>query len=102
MNCSQFLLLKLAEECSEVAQRAIKQIQFGKLEIQHDQFFTNCERLKQELLDLYAIAAMLEEIQELPEITFGEEAEAFERKRKKLQKYLDYSAQLGQIQEIKL
>ena len=41
MNLEQFYLLKLAEERSEVAQRAQKQMQFGKNEIQKDQALTN-------------------------------------------------------------
>ena len=41
MNLEQFYLLKLAEERSEVAQRALKQMQFGKNEIQKDQALTN-------------------------------------------------------------
>ena len=36
MNLEQFYLLKLAEECSEVAQRALKQMQFGKNENSRD------------------------------------------------------------------
>ena len=40
MTKTQFLLLKLAEECAEVAQRAIKQIQFGKDERQKDRKIT--------------------------------------------------------------
>jgi hypothetical protein len=36
MTREQFLLLKLSEECAEAAQRASKQIQFGKTETQKD------------------------------------------------------------------
>jgi NTP pyrophosphatase (non-canonical NTP hydrolase) len=55
MTKQQFLLLKLSEECMEVAQRASKQIQFGKDEVQKDQLKTNQARLKDELLDLFAL-----------------------------------------------
>lgn len=100
MNRSQFLLMKLAEECAEVAQRAIKQIQFGKFEIQKDQPLTNAERLKQELLDLRSITRLLQRAGELPEITTDEETNALIAKRNKLQKYLNLSTSLGQLPEI--
>jgi hypothetical protein len=48
----QHRLLKLMEECAEVAHRASKQILFGKQEIQHGQELTNAERLRGEVLDL--------------------------------------------------
>lgn len=100
MDRSQFLLLKLAEECSEVAQRALKQIQFGKLEIQKDQPLSNAERLKQELLDLRSMTRLLQRAGEIPEITVEEETNALIAKRNKLQKYLELSRSLGQLPEI--
>jgi len=61
----QFFLLKLAEECSEVAKRAIKQIQFGKDEAQNaivklnpddtDARPTNAQRLREEINDLLVL-----------------------------------------------
>lgn len=102
MNREQFLLVKLAEECAEVAQRAIKQIQFGKLEVQTGQQLTNAERLKQELIDLRNIVRLLQFYKEVPEITEVEEINALIAKRNKLQKYLKLSAELGELPEIQL
>lgn len=102
MDKSQYLLAKLAEESVEVAQRALKQIQFGKLEIQNGQPLTNAERLKQELLDLMSIAKLLQHCGELPEITELEKTNALIAKRNKLQKYLNLSISLGQLPEIAL
>ncbi len=106
MTREQFLLLKLAEECMEVAQRCSKQIQFGSLEVQntdsHQSQLTNAERTKQELLDLFSLVTMLWERKYLPEIEFVEFEIAKTKKQDKLQKYLDYSAQLGILPEIKL
>jgi NTP pyrophosphatase (non-canonical NTP hydrolase) len=102
MKKNQFLLLKLIEECVEVAHRASKQIQFGKNEKQKDQLYTNGARLQSELLDLFVIWKMLEDAGEIPEWTV-EEAETNEQNKKaKLQKYLDLSVSLGQLPEIKL
>jgi len=102
MKKGQFLLLKLAEECVEVAQRASKQIQFGKDEIQRDQTESNAARLRNELMDLICVASMLHDVDELPRITVEELAHARLIKKQKLQKYLDLSASLGQLPEIKL
>lgn len=48
----QHRLLKLMEECAEVAHRASKQILFGKTEIQQGQELSNSERLRGEVMDL--------------------------------------------------
>lgn len=106
MNKRQFLLLKLAEECTEVAQRASKQIQFGAYEVQdttsHTSQYTNAERTKQELIDLMCVWKMLVQAGEIPEFTEWELDEAYDNKKIKLQKYLDYSFTLGTMPEIKL
>lgn len=102
MKKEQFLLLKLAEECAEVAQRAIKQVQFGRHEIQTGQPFTNGERLKQELLDLNVIVTILQETKQVPEFGCLEFDTAYRAKKVKLQKYLDHSAALGMLPEITL
>lgn len=102
MKKNQFLLLKLIEECAEVAHRASKQIQFGKHEVQKNQSDENGERLRDELLDLFAVAHMLEIEQEIPDILHEDFVEAEINKKEKLQKYLNVSATLGQLPEIKL
>jgi len=102
MTREQFLLIKLSEECAEVSQRALKQIQFGINEVQEGNPFTNAQRLKSELLDLFCIVKILEDSQAFEEFT-GEEFDlALENKIKKLQKYVDYSYSLGVLPEIKI
>lgn len=100
MKRNQFLLMKLMEECSEVAQRASKQIQFGKLETQNGQGKTNGERLKDEILDLMAIVKMLELSNEIPVVGLQEYSEACVAKQFKLNKYLKMSNELGELPEI--
>ena len=95
MNLEQFYLLKLAEECSEVAQRALKQMQFGKNEIQKDQALTNSMRLRAELNDLLSVIKILEEMSEIPHAYDLDEY--ITKKRAKLEKYLEYSRDLGLV-----
>jgi NTP pyrophosphatase (non-canonical NTP hydrolase) len=102
VKTGQFLLLKLMEECSEVAQRASKQIQFGKLEVQNGQSLTNAERLKLELLDLVAVAILLQRKGELPEFDDIDLEDIIEAKRLKMMKYLKMSHGLGELPEIVL
>lgn len=102
MKIGQFLLLKLMEECTEVGQRCSKQIQFGKLEAQVNQPLTNAERLKQELLDLFSVVRLLQERNEVPEISDSEIEQAIVNKKAKLQKYLQMSYSLGELPEITL
>jgi NTP pyrophosphatase (non-canonical NTP hydrolase) len=94
MNRQQLLLAKLAEECNEVAQIALKTQQFGLDEKRPGQPYTNAERVHQELNDLLAIVEMLND-----EIAFGFEPNRIEihSKKKKVNRFADYSAELGQV-----
>jgi NTP pyrophosphatase (non-canonical NTP hydrolase) len=98
MTYRQFLLLKLAEECAEVAQRALKQMQFGRDEIQHDQELTNSQRLYQELIDLLAVKVLLISIDEIPEPRRQEALDAMKKKQMKMKKYYEYSQSLGMVE----
>lgn len=102
MTKGQFLLLKLSEECAEVAQRCSKQIQFGKEEKQHDQPLTNAQRLKSELTDLLAVVNLLVAAGEVQGLTIDELDAATLMKKAKMQKYLDKSVELCQLPEIRL
>lgn len=94
MNIYQYLLTKLAEEGTEVAQISLKTQQFGKDEVCPDQPFTNTERTHQELDDLLAAVEMLNE-----ECGFGytPSRERIEAKKTKVKKYLGYSQELGMV-----
>lgn len=110
MTREQFLLLKLAEECQEVAQRALKQIQFGANQIQtgkevkdgvpapdKDAGLTNGQRLRKEVLDLVSLIHLLEEAKQIPWITWDEFDDARTIKIEKLNRYLTLSRALGEI-----
>lgn len=59
MNTNEYLLARIAEECVEAAQRALKAQAFGLDEVQEGHLLTNRERLVQELNDVYAVVEML-------------------------------------------
>jgi hypothetical protein len=92
MDRFQYYLTKLAEESSEVAQIALKTQQFGRNEIMPGQPFTNIERCRAELNDLWAIIELLNN-----EYYFGytPDRSQIEAKKEKVKRYLDYSIDLG-------
>lgn len=88
MNETEYLLTVVAEESSEVGQRACKAIRFGLSEIQPGQQEDNKRRLEREVADLMGTARILGlEIRE----------EDIIAKIEKLKKYMDYSRQLGTL-----
>lgn len=91
MTRTEHLLVILAEECAEVAQRAIKAARFGLQEVQPDQELTNLQRLVYELNDLAAMADMLE--------PSWMDSEAINTKILKVEHYLEYSASCGTLQD---
>lgn len=90
MNRTQILLIKLSEECNEVSHRVAKVLQFGYDDVQpgFDSKETNQKRLIGEINDLLGVLEMLE----LPGV---HDEKAMERKRKKVEKYLNYSRKKG-------
>lgn len=107
MTREKFLLLKLIEECAEVAQRASKQIQFGAQETQGkgspskdpspDTQLTNAQRLLGEIIDFAVIVDLLYDAKQIPDSSEVDFDQAKETKIAKLNKYLAYSRQLGEI-----
>ena len=99
MNRQQYLLIKLAEEASEVAQMALKTAQFGFDEKLEGQPYTNRERMEQEVVDMLAIISMLQD-----ESSFWDEVndmldERVKAKVAKVNKYHGYSVSLGMVTE---
>jgi len=98
LDTRQFLLTKLAEECVEVAQRALKQQQFGRDEIEPGHDKTNGERLFGEIIDLITVVGLLENIKEIPILSMGESDELVAGKQAKILKYRQYSQKLGFVE----
>lgn len=92
MDMYQFLLIKLAEEASEVAQIALKTAQFGPSELCPGLTLTNVARIHEELNDLLGIVSMLNEM-----ASFDFEEGDHLAKKAKVMKYLQYSVDLGQV-----
>ncbi len=96
MNRTQFLLTKLAEECNEVAQRALKAQQFGMDEVQEGQSENNEQRLTRELHDLFAAIETLVEEGYLPDpMEHPERFERIDAKKAKVEKYYRYALDHG-------
>jgi NTP pyrophosphatase (non-canonical NTP hydrolase) len=98
MTYKQFLLGKIAEECNEVAQRALKAQQFGLDEVQQGQVFDNTERLREELIDLVIVVSMLEKA--TSDSLMAPTPQEIDTKIKKVMKYLSLSQALGQVEII--
>jgi hypothetical protein len=97
MGPDQFLLCKIAEEASEVAQRALKAQQFGLGEVQSGHPLNNMDRLIEELKDLRTVA------DELTERAGGSWRPTAEERRSRLQKIEKYwllAESLGQVSEL--
>lgn len=93
MNNLQFLLLKLAEEASEVSQIAAKSIQFGLLSDNNGQLpLNNKQQLHKELNDLLAIVHALNYCFEFG---FERDEEAMTEKLNKVREYRKHSERLG-------
>jgi hypothetical protein len=102
MNYNQYLLIKLAEEASEVAQAAIKCSLFGYdgVDPREVNGKTNFEKLMYEILDLQAVAELIEELPITPEqeeqLGDFNPREYIASKRVKLKYYFDISQELEQ------
>ena len=96
MNRIQLLLLKLCEECNEVAQMASKSSQFGLDEVCPKLGISNQARLHQELNDLNAIVEMLNDEAGLGYRLDRKEINA---KKDKVNKYARYAQLLGNVEQ---
>jgi len=95
MNKLQHLLLKLGEEAAEIIQIASKASQFGLDDVREGQQYTNRQLCHQEIDDILGVLNMLNE-----ECGFGYEpnSESIAAKQVKVNKYLEYSKQLGLVE----
>ncbi len=96
MTEAEYLLIKLIEECAEVIQRATKALTFGLTEVQPGHAQDNSIRLTYEFGDLQAVWEMLNERGVVREPTINMLA----LKRAKMEKYMQYSRQLGMLDKL--
>lgn len=96
MNRLQYLLTKLAEEASEVAQIVLKTQQFGLDEICPNLPYSNKERCHQEINDFLAIIAILNDEFDF---NYDPDRDQISAKISKINKYYQYSKDLGMIHD---
>jgi NTP pyrophosphatase (non-canonical NTP hydrolase) len=94
MTRTEHLLTILAEECTEVAQRATKSLRFGLEEVQPGQHLANAERIAGEMADLLGIYALLVKGKLVPQ----PDEDAVLVKMAKVENYLRYSTECGTLQ----
>lgn len=99
MNRLQFLLNLVAEECTEVGQRASKAIRFGLDEVQKGQELNNKERLHLELTDLIAVVLLLNQEYDFDFDLIHFDWSAIKAKHEKIEEFYEYSKQCGMIHE---
>lgn len=103
LNRTEYLLIRLAEECNEVGQRATKALTFGLTEVyqggensayKNPGQLSTAETIMQEFADLSAVVRMLQDDGALPANwpVFSEQMEA---KRQKVEKYMAKSRERG-------
>ena len=97
MTHEQFLLMKLAEEASEIAQIALKTAQFGMTEKHPDLPLNNQERIHVELNDLNAL---VDELNTWCQFGYKPNYEAKIKKIEKLNTFLGYSIRLGKVENV--
>ncbi len=95
MTRQQYLLIKLAEEASEIAQIALKTAQFGLGEKKPGQDETNIQRVQAEFNDLFAMVEMLND-----EFSCGIaiDHEAIEAKKLRINTFYGYSESLKMVE----
>jgi hypothetical protein len=91
MNRTQFLLVKVAEEGIETAQRAMKASYFGLEQTQVGQPLDNRQRLFYEFNDLIAVMRMLG-------LRTEPDEEMVAKKIEKLNGYMALSVELGELE----
>jgi hypothetical protein len=94
MTREEHLLIILAEECNEVAQRVAKALRFGLKDpdgSEPGQPYTNKDRLILEINDLSAVIEMVFGEQEIISQMLKDD------KKKKVEKYLELSRKLGTL-----
>lgn len=107
MTRDEHLLVILAEECSEVAQRVSKALRFGLTEIEPGQALNNAQRIVAEMNDLTAAYNMVAGAAVAPDSKFAglfdgkPEAwfAAMKARQEKVEKFLAYSATCGTLNE---
>lgn len=100
----QFLLLKLVEECGEVAERALKSMQYGTKEVQDGHNLDNGNRILVEWADLVEVFEQLIDDGAFPAMAAPCWPDHFailkQEKREKLRTFAAKARDLGQVEDV--
>lgn len=106
MNRKEYLLALVAEEATEVTHRAHKALRFGTTEVQTGAHLDNIDLLEHEVMDLEVALGLLR--QELSRLGEGDRMlyrddyprEYKAAKRRKLERWMGWSAMCGTLSEL--
>lgn len=92
-------LVMLMEECAEVAQRASKQLRFGRDEVQPGQPHPNHKRLRDEILDVLCCIRYLENSGQIERVDPLAVTMHYELKLEKITRMLGLSRAQGRLEQ---
>lgn len=98
MNTQEYLITCAMEECNEIAKELSKCNRFGSDEMMEGHHLTNAQRVRAELVDLLSVIDMLTAVNQSFSFNIdinGHDHGGYLEKRIKVQKYLNYSMELG-------
>lgn len=101
MTRQDHLLTIAAEECMETAKRITKALRFGMDDIQPGQDMNNAKRIMQEYVDLVVAMGMLAKHNDTFSAVFNDSKQVLEwgeQKERKVELFLEYSAQQGRLE----
>jgi len=98
MTKNEYLLSCLSEEASEVIKDVSKSLRFGMDSSYPGSSVQNRDRIREELIDLIAVAEMLVEHGIIDDFQDPESLYEKEEKKEKVLKYLKISKSLGAVQ----
>jgi hypothetical protein len=99
MNVLEHHLMMLMEECAGAAQRASKQLRFGRDEVQPGQDMPNHRRLRDEILDVLTVVNRLQESGQIEPITYLDVLEHHKAKSAKVERMMALSRAQGCLTE---
>jgi hypothetical protein len=97
MNVIEHLLTTLAEECNEVAKDVSKALRFGVQDIEPGKTMTNSDRIVAELVEVMAMAEMLEEAGVIAMPKQPEMRSLMTAKKVRVQRFMEYARQKGTL-----
>jgi hypothetical protein len=101
MNTEDMLLTQFSEEAAEIIKEVSKILRFGKEDSHPDDSLhvSNVERLRGEFVDFLGVASKLQDLGVLPRMNDPDVAFGVQKKRQKVERYLEVSRKLGRLND---